>query len=115
MNLTVNPLPPLKQAYDIAQDSFRIAKRALHTQHPQIRLRLLQRTLLDTQVTRDAERLINQNIIEAEGIFIVMLWATFERFLRDYLQQKGTILQQLTPPDLAQVMYRHFYQEVERL
>lgn len=111
--MNFNPLPPIKQAYDIAQDSFRIAKRALKTQHPPTRQRLLQRTTLEMQTLREAERVINQNIQAAEGIFVLMLWATFEHFLRDYLQHKGVILQQMTPPDLAQALYRHFHEEVE--
>jgi hypothetical protein len=110
--MNFNPLPPIKLAYETAQDSFRIARRALKTQHPS-RQRLLQRTVLDTQTLSEAERLINQNIQEAKGLYVLTLWATFERFLRDYLQHKGAILQQLAPPDLAQVMYRHFEEEVE--
>ncbi len=39
-----NPLPPIWQAYKTAQDSFRIAKRAIKTEYPPARQRLLQRT-----------------------------------------------------------------------
>ncbi len=42
------------------------------------------------------------------------MWANFERFLRDYLEQKGTVLHsQVSPPDLGAVLYRHYCKEAE--
>lgn len=112
MNLS-NPLPPIRLAYKTAYDSFRVAKRAIKTEHPQTKQRLLQRTDFEIHTLTDAERLIVQNIQEAKNLYILTLWATFERFLRDYLQYKGRILQQMTPPDFANAMYDHVYQEIE--
>ena len=112
MNLS-NPLPPIRLAYKTAYDSFRVAKRAIKTQNPQIKQRLLQRTDFEIHSLTDAEHLIVQNIQEAKGLYVLTLWAAFERFLRDYLQYKGTIIQQMVPPDLANAMYSHVYQEIE--
>jgi hypothetical protein len=114
MNLS-NPLPPIRQAYEAAQGCFRVARRAIKTQHPQTKQRLLQRTDFETQTLADAELMIIQNIQEAKGLYILTLWAAFERFLRDYLQYKykEAVLQQMTPPDFANAMYHHVYQEIE--
>ncbi len=114
MNLS-NPLPPIRLAYEAAQESFRVARRAIKTQQPTVRQRLLQRTQLETQTLNEAEHLITQNIQEAKGLYVFTLWAAFERFLRDYLQYKykKAILQQMTPPDFANVMYNHINKEVE--
>jgi hypothetical protein len=65
MNLS-NPLPPIRLAYETAQESFRVARRAIKTQQPTIRQRLLQRTQLETQTLNEAEHLITQNIQKPE-------------------------------------------------
>jgi hypothetical protein len=110
----LNPLLPLKQAYKTAHDSFTIAKRAIKTSEPQARQRLLQRTDLETTTISEAERVIVESYNEVNTLFVLALWATFERFLRDYLQYKGQALQQhLTPADFAQELYFHFHKEVE--
>jgi len=112
MSLT-NPLPPIWQAYKTAQDSFRIAKRAIKTSEPKARQRLLQRTEIETETIIDAEILIEESKNESDALFVLALWATFERFLINYLQHKGTVLQNVTPSDLAEEMYHHFHKEVE--
>ncbi len=110
----LNPLLPLKQLYETAQDSFTITKRAIKTTEPKARQRLLQRTDLETPTSSDAERVITDSEIAVNSLFVLALWAAFERFLRDYLQSKGQVLQQhLTPADLAEEMYSHFQTEVE--
>jgi hypothetical protein len=40
----------------------------------------------------------SQEVDEIEGLLVLDLWATFERFLRDYLQEKGTVLKQYIQP-----------------
>jgi len=110
----LNPLLPLRQLYETAQDSFTITKRAVKTTEPKARQRLLQRTDLETPTSLEAERVIADSETEVNTLFVVAMWATFERFLRDYLQYKGQALQQhLTPADLAAEMYSHFQKEVE--
>jgi hypothetical protein len=97
-----NPLPNIWQAYKTAQYSFRIAKRAIKTNEPKTKQRLLQRTDIETETIIDAERLIEESKNESDALFVLALWAAFERFLRDYLQHKGTaLLKNVTPSDLA--------------
>jgi len=110
----LNPLLPLKQSYKTSRDSFTIAKRAIKTSEPKARQRLLQRTDLETLTISEAEQSIIESYNEVDTLFVLALWAAFERFLRDYLQYKGQALQQhLTPTDLADEMYSHFHKEVE--
>ena len=50
---------------------------------------------------------------KVDELFVVDLWAIFERLLRQYLQQKGHLLKKITPADLAQAVYAHFFEQVE--
>ncbi|HID98796.1 MAG TPA: hypothetical protein EYP59_00695, partial [Thiotrichaceae bacterium] len=108
-----NPLPPIWQAYKTAQDSFRIAKRAIKTEYQPARQRLLQRTEMETQSITEAECLLEKSNKESDALFVLALWATFERFMRDDLQKRGQILCQTNPPDLGTSIYEHFEKEVE--
>jgi hypothetical protein len=49
---------------------------------------------------------------EVESLLVLALWATFERFLRDYLQEKGTVLKQQALP-FANSLYELFENSVE--
>jgi hypothetical protein len=110
----INPLPPIKQVYETAKDSFRIARRVVKIVDPKTRQRLLQHTNVEAQTMTEAERVIETSKQEVEALFVMVLWATFERFLRDYLQNKGEALRQhVTPADLGDEMYLHFHKEVE--
>ncbi len=110
----LNPLPIIWQAYDMAQNSFTITRRAIKTTEPRARLRLLQRTRVEAQTIIEAERTIQESKDEVTALFVISLWATFERFLRDYLQYKGKVLRQyIIPADLGDEIYLHFHKEVE--
>ncbi len=45
---------------------------------------------------------------------VLGLWATFERFLRDYLLEKGIVLKQIQPTPFADSLYKQFAKNVER-
>jgi hypothetical protein len=110
----INPLTPLWQVYEMAKNSFKIANRALNTTEPKARLRLLQRTNVETLTITEAGYIIEESKKEIDALLVLALWAAFERFLRDYLQHKGKALQQhIIPADLADEMYLHFHREVE--
>jgi len=83
-----NPLFPIWEAYQFTKDSLTIIKRAVKTKNPLERQRL-------------------------KELFVVSLWAAFERFLRNYLQHKGVLLTGITPIDLGEAVYNHFLAEVE--
>jgi len=56
---------------------------------------------------------LNNSLKEIEDLFVLNLWATFERWLRDYLQEKGDSLKTTTPSELGSQLYEHFTKEVE--
>lgn len=49
---------------------------------------------------------------DVQSLFVVKLWGAFERFLRAYLQTKCAILKNITPTDLGDGIYDHFFKEV---
>jgi len=50
---------------------------------------------------------------ELEDSFLVTSWAVFERFLRDYIEQKGHVLETVSPPDFGKELYEHFGKAIE--
>jgi len=117
-----NPLPALWVSFQISENAFKIAKRAIrqtNAQNVDCQLELLkyQRHLLNHTKfpTQDnIELLIKQSEKDNKDLFLLGLWASFERFVRDYLQQKSTALQKsMQPPTLADSFYQHLYKEVE--
>ncbi len=54
----------------------------------------------------------SEPVKEVESLLVLALWATFERFLRDYLQETGLVLKQQTFP-FANSLYEHFEKSVE--
>lgn len=129
MNLS-NPLPATWDAVSVTIDAFTITKRVLarSPSHPQAEC---QQTLQDFQRklregTFSRKELVlsllkatkwedSQEGQEIQGLLVLGLWATFERFLRDYLLEKGTVLKQhLQPMKFANSLYEHFAKNVER-
>ncbi|MEK8016134.1 MAG: antitoxin family protein [Candidatus Parabeggiatoa sp.] len=110
-----NPLPAIWETYKLTKDSLRVVKRAVKTRNPADRLRLLQRTIVLNQQPEifNVDNLANIAELEIEELFVVSLWAAFERFIRDYLQHKGILLMGITPTNLGQAIYDHFFEEVE--
>ncbi len=108
-----NPLPQMRLAYDTVQESYKIAERAIKTKDPKTRLRLLQRTRLEKESLANAEQIIKASHKESDDLFILALWATFERFIRDDLQIRGKILCHSNPSILGNSIYKHFQKEVE--
>ncbi len=96
MNLSPlsNPLPPLWVYFQISENAFKVVKRVIrqtHAQNVDCQLELLkyQRHLLNHTKfpTQDnLELLIKQSEKDNQDLFILGLWATFERdFLKDSL------------------------------
>lgn len=121
-NLLKNPLPPLWASFQMSENAFKVAKRVIR--QPNVQNEVCQRELFKYQrhllnhtpfpTLENAQALIEQSETDSKDLFILGLWATFERFVRDYLQQKGTVLQQsMQPPTLANSFYQHLYKEVE--
>lgn len=108
-----NPLPQMLLAYNMTKDSFRIAKRAIKTQEPITRQRLLQRTCVETSPLIDAERMIEKSNQESDALFVLNMWATFERFIKNDLQKRGQILCNTHPHSLGKSIYKLLEKEIE--
>ncbi len=110
-----NPLFPIWEAYQFTKDSLTIIKRAVKTKNPLERQRLLQRTIVFEQRPEvfNVDEFTQIVKVEIKELFVVSLWAAFERFLRNYLQHKGILLTGITPIDLGEAVYNHFLAEVE--
>ncbi|MCP4696143.1 MAG: hypothetical protein GY862_04750 [Gammaproteobacteria bacterium] len=120
MSLT-NPLPPIWDTFKVADQAIRLARKM--TVSPRLsrnakcqgevaayRRRLLKNTGTGSIDTWIFDRAIEEN----KDLFILALWAAFERFLRTYLQDKGRVLQlHVAPGLLRNAFYDHFHKEVE--
>ncbi len=125
-----NPLPATWKAILCANEAFKITRRVIvrspghSNEECQQALQIFQQGLRKKTLYQgdDALRLLEDKTAapslemrEIEGLFVLYLWATFERFLRDYLQEKGGVLKQyVQPSSLADALYKHFQKNVER-
>lgn len=105
-----NPLLPVWQSYQASKNAFKIAKAA--NKHPD-RENLLKINDLYLLSKDEAIKTFEQGWRESEALFVLSLWATFERFIRNYLQEKGKKLQEISPTSLASSIYPYFEKEVE--
>ncbi|OQW91248.1 MAG: hypothetical protein BWK78_05155 [Thiotrichaceae bacterium IS1] len=129
MNLS-NPLPATWQAILCVRDALKITRRVLihspsrlpeessellRTFQQKLRAKTLYEVEKALPLLEEIEGRSSQAIQEVEGFLVLGLWAAFERFLRDYLQEKGTVLQQhIQPSAFANSLYNHFSKNVER-
>ncbi|MCP4695775.1 MAG: hypothetical protein GY862_02840 [Gammaproteobacteria bacterium] len=117
----INPLPTVWDAFEVADQAIRFAKKMTDSPQPfpnshcREELATYQENLLDNAKLSDiAAQRFNASMAESNDLFVLALWAAFERFLRTYLQGKGRVLQtQVTPDLLGNALYEHFYKEVE--
>jgi hypothetical protein len=106
-----HPLTPIWDAYNIAVDGFEVATKALMHLDSQ---NLLDNTCFARQSSKEAKDSLKDTLHQQiNDLFVMSFWAAFERFLRDYLQEKGTTLQKTQPAVLGQTMYAYFEEEVE--
>lgn len=92
-----NPLDSVWRMYETTKGCFKVTKRA----HAKKDIALLSKTTLildnyqlDTQLIKSSEE-------ELHNLLILTLWATFERCLIEYLQEKGAVLGSTRPLSLA--------------
>jgi len=105
-----NPLPPIWTAYKTIQDCLKMSQKAIKGTHF---IALLNKTDFMNKQSTESYKIIEESKTELDDLFVVALWATYERFMRDYLQVKGQKLEEVSPNSLANLMYEHFYTEVE--
>ncbi len=128
------PLIPIWEAYLVAVEALKVSKRvvtfsnkakqALHSlddnepemskricfEKHKLGLNLLNRCTVIDQVT-DLTLINSSKVID--DLFVLSLWATFERYLIDFFQVKGEKMREILPSDLADVYYEHLSREIE--
>ena len=102
-----NPLDLVIKAYRVSSECFKITQRAIKKQQ----VNLFKDSDWPMQI--NARQDIRQAVKESDELFVLSLWATFERFAITYLQNKGNVLQNIVPTNLANPVYEHFKREVE--
>ncbi len=110
MNLT-NNLPRIANAFIIAQEALRAAKLIIRANREVYRKPISKMPELAAKL--DAATEFESTGKEVEDLFVVALWAVFERFLRDYMEYKGNALKSVTPTDFGEELHMHFVKEVE--
>lgn len=128
MNLH-NPLPAFWSNFLYSSDALKVANKVFSSQWQPKKtecsktIEAYQKHLLnhthfqknqDLQATFKQNQTLKEVQDEHSDLFVLALWAIFERFLRDFLLEKGQALQQhVTPNILAQGLYQHYQKEVE--
>ncbi len=103
-----DPLFPVMEAYEVSIECFKMAKLAIQQQAP---VKLIANFSWLTKP--GAQQNLAKAKAEVNDLFVFLLWATFERFVITYLQDKGAGLQTVTPIAFANPLYEHFQKEVE--
>ena len=102
-----NPLDSVWNSYETTIDCFEAAQEVIKQQQ----FKFFSATTWPTQP--EARQNISNALKEVNDLFVFSLWATFERFVITYLQNKGAVLQTIAPLDLAYPLYEQFRKEVE--
>jgi hypothetical protein len=89
------PLDSTKKAYQVSTECFKIAQEVIRQQQANLF------TLSSWPTQPNAQQDIDQARQETNDLFVLALWAAFERFVITYLQNKGAILQHLVPNGLT--------------
>ena len=105
-----NPLKRVWLVYQASRDALKVTKQTITHDDKEI---LLFRTTFESQNPIEAKQIIEDSLKEVEDLFVLSLWSTYERFVRNYLQRKGTTLQMTQPQALAYPIYDYFCDEVE--
>ncbi len=108
--MNINPLNLIWEAYETSQGCFKIAEKSFKHADKE---KLVVKTCLGLKTENQAQNLIQQSRATAKDLFVLALWATFERFLRSYLQIKAEKLRTIQPPTLASSFYQQLYRELE--
>lgn len=104
-----SPLKPVWDACLVTRDCFHITRRALTRADAAV----FSGTSLSPQDSA-AESLIEQSRERADEFVIVALWAEFERYLIVYLQDRGAIVGDQEPRELADSLREHLEAQIER-
>ena len=103
-----SPLDPIWKAFQTTSDCFKVARRAVSDGN----LKLLDGTDFLGSPGFETDWIERSRQI-SEDLAIVSLWATFERFLIEYIQGKAVGLRDAKPHELAVSFYTKVEEEIE--
>ncbi len=133
---SINPLVPIWAAYQATEDALKMSRRVVHFADRTTEIlnafsgdeaetekavafaqykagkNFLNRIKVLNQ-TDTLNSLLTQSAQEISDLFVLSLWATFERFVRDFLQEKGEKIREILPTDLGEFYYQHVYHEID--
>jgi len=104
-----NPLDAVWGAYRTTKDCLRIADRARNQASPE----LFRNTDLILLADGQASERLRMCHDESENFAILSMWAVFERFVVDYLREKGRCLMAVEPTGLSEPFYSQLELTVE--
>jgi hypothetical protein len=104
-----NPLDAVWAAYITTKDCLKIADRARN----QASLELLRKTGLILLSDAEASEQLTMCHDESENFAVLSMWAVFERFIIDYLRDKGRHLMEIEPKGLSEPFYSQLEASVE--
>ncbi|KHD06395.1 hypothetical protein PN36_24670 [Candidatus Thiomargarita nelsonii] len=133
---STNPLVPIWTAYQVAEDTFKMSRRVVHfAERAAETLNVLDADESETKKavafaqykagknflnrikvlnqTDTLNSLLTQSAQEISDLFVLSLWATFERFVKYFLQEKGKKIREILPLDLGKFYYQQLYQEID--
>ncbi|MGB9618608.1 MAG: hypothetical protein ACP5LD_14290 [Desulfomonilaceae bacterium] len=106
-----NPLDPVWKTYQTTKDCFKVTDRVRRSNE----IQFLQKTDFIAMEEDQAIEIMRDCHKKLGDFAILSLWAVFERFLIDYIQQKGDCLRTVEPNFLAAPILDKFEFSVERL
>ena len=135
MNL-INPLVPVWEAFQASEDAFKMSRRVLTFANQTTEtLNALDGSEVETEKavaiaqyktgrnflnrikvlnqTSTLNSLLTQSVEQINDLFVLSLWSTFERFVRDFLQEKGEKNREILPLNLGEAYYQQIYQEID--
>ncbi|WP_321871711.1 hypothetical protein [Paraburkholderia tropica] len=104
-----NPLQPIYDAFVVASDCFKVAARSVQNQQ----LNLLSRTQFVGATADEADVALKNASSQAADLAILALFATFERWVIEHLQNASSWIASGTPPGYSSNLAETFRKAVE--
>jgi hypothetical protein len=109
MSFTNNPLEPIHDAFTVANDCFKVARRTIARQHGE----LLERTQFVGATLEEATSALDSAVEQASDLVILALFATFERWVIEHLQDAKQLISVGYPASYSAKLASKFEDAVE--
>lgn len=104
-----NPLNPIWKVYEVTKDCLKVTQRTVNRSDEC----LLRETEFIGNSVQQSMEWITKSRSESDNFIIMSLWASFERTIISYLQEKGRKILEARPISFSHVLYNKFEKEVE--